>query len=215
MAGFLDSQQQIIDMVLTSRGKMLLSNGVLRFVYWAAFDDEVNYDPVVVESGSLNDADLAQRQVDKTEDPLIREAVQGYKLFNKNGEDFCNVHRALITVPPGHSVVPTASVVFDRDEIVMQQQPIVQNYYQQNSNGELIDPYSSTVNMGILRYNSTAVSVDAEYSKESFPSEHRLEGFYVKVLVSGTDAYTEQHHTLDENSEIVIGAELKIKTNGA
>jgi hypothetical protein len=56
MAGFLDSQQRIIDMVLTSRGKLLLSNGELRFVYWAAFDDEVDYHPRItyVASGTGN-----------------------------------------------------------------------------------------------------------------------------------------------------------------
>jgi hypothetical protein len=66
--------------------------------------------------------------------------------------------------------------------------------------------------MGVVRFDSTTISVNAEYSKESYPKKHLLEGFYVKVLASGSNGYIQQHHTLNDNSEIVAGAELKIDT---
>lgn len=182
MAGYLDSQQQIIDMVLTSHGKMLLSHGELRFVYWAAYDDEIIYGM----TGS------------KTEDPLQREAISGYRFYNLRGEDRTNANYALMTVPPGWDVVPTASISFDRSTVQMSQQNIIQ------------ESYSDSVNMGVVRFDSNKIVVDAEYSKESYPRNHRLDGFYVRVLASGTSGYHQQHHTLNDDSEIVVGPELKI-----
>lgn len=195
MAGFLDPQTQIIDMVLTGHGKMLLSHGELRFVYWAAYDDEIQYSsPGASGSLPLTGSDLSNF----IESPLQREAVIGYKMYNKRGEDFTNVHTALMSVPPGWSVVPSASFVHDKSEINVNQQQIIQT----SDTGD--------VNMGVVRSDSTSVEVYADYNKESYPRNHKLEGFYTRVLASGTNGYIEQHHTLDDNSEIVVGTHLNV-----
>jgi len=195
MAGFLDSQQQIIDMVLTGHGKMLLSHGELRFVYWAAYDDEIQYSsPGASGSLPLTGSELQTF----TEDPLQREATIGYRTYNLRGEDRTNVNRPLITVSPGWDVVPSASFSNDRSEIAVQQQPIVQT----SDFGD--------VGMGVVRSQSTRINVSADYGKESYPRNHKLEGFYVRVLESGSHGYIEQHHTFDENSEMVIGSQLKV-----
>jgi hypothetical protein len=197
MPGFLDPQRQIIDMVLTDHGKMLLSQGELRIVYWAAYDDDVVYG----QSGTL------------TEEPLQREATMGYKLFgNLRGLDTCNVNRALMSVPPGQAVVPTGSISFNRDSLVMTQQPVFQEHLVVDENGVQIDAYSNLTQMGVLRFNSSDVTVSSRYGKESYPASHHLEGFYVRVLASGSAGYIEQHHTLSDDSEIVVGPDLKITT---
>jgi hypothetical protein len=79
MAGFLDKQDRIIDMVLTGYGKTLLSKGDLRFVYWAPFDDEVDYDPYISQSGSMTAVQLSSSRQDFIESTLVREATAGYR----------------------------------------------------------------------------------------------------------------------------------------
>jgi hypothetical protein len=148
----------------------------------------------------------------KLEDQPLREAVHGYKKYNRSYSDDCNVHRMLVTVPPGQSVVPSATITMDRNVVSFQQQPIIQEFYRRGESGEQIDPYSSITNMGVVRFGSNAISVGAQYTRESFPSEHYLDGFRVSILLSSSDGYLPQHHALDMNSEIVVGADLKILT---
>lgn len=266
MAGFLDSESQIIDMVLTGHGKKLLSHGQLRFVYWAAYDDEIMYDatkyviargtgtisgtvysgftspPGIYFSGTQNGIDwvgslpsgvpitftgsivglvsgstglafsydpsgfsgtmtgfLFEQPANKVEDPLQREATIGYKNFNLRGEDFTNVNRALVTVPPGQNTVPSATFSVANDGLSFQQQPVVQ-----------VGPDGSETNMGVIRANSTQIHAYGDYTKNSYPRGHKMDGFYAKILASGTNGYIEQHHTLDDDSRIVIGAQLRV-----
>ena len=51
--GLLDKNDRIIDLVLPSEGRRQLSLGELEFKYFSVFDDEVDYDPYVANSGSL------------------------------------------------------------------------------------------------------------------------------------------------------------------
>jgi len=193
--GLLDPKESVVDLVLTGHGKMLLSQGQLRFVYWAAFDDEVIYDM----SGSI------------VEDPLQREAVSGYQLFgNLIGRDMCNVNRALMTVPPGQGVIPSAMVSGTRTAISMSQQAVIQEYSQTDQDGNPVDPYSNSTQMGVLRFGSNDIDISMQYGKQDYPASHHLEGFYVTILASGTDGYVEQHHTLSDDSDIIVGPEVKV-----
>lgn len=197
MAGFLDSESQIIDMVLTGHGKKLLSHGQLRFVYWAAYDDEIQYSSPCDQTGTalLSGSQL----VAQIESPLQREATIGYRNFNLRGEDFTNVNRALVTVPPGQAVVPSATFVVANEGLSFQQQPVVQ-----------VGPDGSETNMGVIRANSTQIHAYGDYTKDSYPRGHKMDGFYVRILASGTNGYIEQHHTLDDDSRIVVGAQLRV-----
>lgn len=219
MAGFLDSKQRVIDMVLTGHGKMLLSHGELRFIYWAAFDDEIQYSSPHGSTGSLVQDPLVpllsgSALTAYTEDPLQMEANQGYRLFgNLRGEDRCNVNRALLTVPPGQTTVPSASISYNRNVIMATQQPVVQEFWRAGSDGNPIDAYYNRTNMGVLRFGSAEMRVEAKYSNDSYPKNHKLEGFYVRVLASSSYGYHDQHHTLSDNSDIVFGADLKMSAS--
>jgi len=56
--GFLDKRSRIVDVALTARGRQLYSLGRLEFVYFAAFDDGVDYDPW--PTGSLTEGNLTE-----------------------------------------------------------------------------------------------------------------------------------------------------------
>ena len=104
--GFLDKNEDVIDMVLTGVGQKLLSQGKLRFVYWMPFDDEVDYDPYVAASGSMSVAEVTSSKVLQTENGLVREAVSGYKDINPFHLDRTNVNRPLFSIPQGQTTIP-------------------------------------------------------------------------------------------------------------
>lgn len=201
MAGYLDSKKQIIDMVLTNHGKLLLSQGELRFVYWAASDDGLSYNPVISQSGSMTVDQLAIAVDTKIQEPLQREVTTGYRNFNRLRQDRTSINNLLSTVPPGQDIVPemvTGSI--DSRSVSMLQTGIFRRF-------------SNLVSwIGANRAGSTSLPIDADYTKQSFPQGFRMDGFYITVLASGTNGYSEQHHTFGRNGEIVIGPDLKIDT---
>lgn len=110
MAGFLDSKERVIDMVLTDVGKSLLLKGDLRFTYWIPFDDEVDYNPefigeyqggVFVSALDMSGSDYQDARTRKTEDPLVREATMGYRGLAYAEVDTTNVYRPMYSAPPG------------------------------------------------------------------------------------------------------------------
>ncbi len=106
MAGFLDKNDRIIDFMITSKGKSLLSKGDLRFVFWRAFDDEIDYDPFISQSGSMNDLELESNASEQIESALVREATTGYKDVNSICRDNTNVIRPLFDMPHGQKEIP-------------------------------------------------------------------------------------------------------------
>jgi hypothetical protein len=62
----------------------MLSRGRLRFAYWAAFDDEVDYAPYLANSGSLTPEQLSGALDDQIEATLVREATSGYKRLTRS-----------------------------------------------------------------------------------------------------------------------------------
>lgn len=53
--GFLDRKSQVVDVVLTIRGRRLFADGKLDFAYVSFFDDGIDYDPI--STGTLTDSD--------------------------------------------------------------------------------------------------------------------------------------------------------------
>lgn len=212
MAGFLDKNTRIVDMVMTGYGKRLLSEGELRFVYWAAFDDEVDYDPCISQSSSLSSTQLSQSRQDQIEATLVREAVTGYRLFNNSGSDNVNVCKPLFTAPQGQvqlprlsgSSLPTGSL-----DIVTYQQRLQEVRVQKDSVGNVIEtlgPYDR----GVQRFNSDSVNLFFEYVPGSWPAEHRPEGFVVRFYVSGAEGYHQVEAKLDSSNDISFNNDLKV-----
>src|SRR5580704_7370511 len=106
MAGFLDKQTRIIDMVLTAAGRNLLSRGKLNFTYWMSFDDEIDYQPFISQSGTMTALQFSSSLYDEIESTPIREAVAGYQITNMIMGDTTNVIRPLYTMPQGQATIP-------------------------------------------------------------------------------------------------------------
>jgi hypothetical protein len=187
MAGFLDPEQRVIDMVLTETGKQSLKAGKLRFVYWIPFDDEVDYNPPATPRPEQT---LAQRQQELTETPLVREATMGYAGTNLKAEDTINVHRPMFTVPPsvGHSgskfPLPQMAVSTGSLSVSMSQQPLETLYIKTNSAGVTVQQVGP-LPAGIQRFGSTEAILAVNFPTASFPREYRTEGFLATVLLSG------------------------------
>lgn len=217
MAGFLDPKERVIDMVLTDVGKSLLLKGELQFVYWIPFDDEVDYNPYVSESGSLSASALQARKDELTESPLVREATMGYRGLNFREEDTTNVNRPMFSAPPGVgqsfalpelSVDPTGTTV----EI---KQRSVKRYF-----GGLLNSDAVQI-IGIRRYDPAQVRVQASYSAGSYPADTQTEGFLVTVYQSSTirvdelgqdvGGFQEIIHNFDSSGSIVYLNDLTLK----
>ena len=102
MAGFLDKDTRVIDMIITAEGRRMMSLGRFDISSWAAFDDGVMYDG----------AD------EKIEETLVREAVAGY---SRGGDSFrrdtTNLSSSLYDAKQGYTTLPrmivTGSVEID------------------------------------------------------------------------------------------------------
>lgn len=208
--GFLDKSQDVIDMVLTGVGQKLLSQGKLRFVYWMPFDDEVDYDPYVAASGSMTVAEVSSSKMLQTENGVVREAVSGYKDINPFHLDRTNVYRPLFTIPQGQTVVPkivkvhrTGSATID-----LKMQKNVDWYSKKDHRGDKVsDEY---VDRGFSHFESSRKDFEYRYTPNSFPGEHPLEGFKIRVFSSGSSGLVEIHPKHDSNDEVAFKSDLKL-----
>jgi hypothetical protein len=198
MAGFLDAKERIIDMVLTGEGKYLLSRGELNFVYWAAFDDEVDYDPYISNSASLSAAQISSSIAVLIEDTPLREVTTGYTRFNKSGSDNTNVNRPLYKMPQGQSVLPTFFTHGEATSSLSARQYIKYENEGTISNIKISDTSKSTLQFG--------------YTKDSFPPEYQYEGILLRVYRSGSEGWIELGQQFDSNSNICFGKEIKVQS---
>jgi hypothetical protein len=198
MAGFLNAEERVIDLVLTDTGKQLLLKGALRFAYWIPFDDEMNYQPTVTIWNSASyHADLdalgdliADASRSMLEDPVLREASMGYRGLNANEEDTTNVIRPMYTAAPGvgHvSPLPQMQVSTGSMDVQIMQNRVVKRRVRKDRDGNIIDTSVHTV--GVQRRGGTSAYVTADYSTGSFTADKNLEGFLITMYhhVSGSD----------------------------
>lgn len=215
MAGFLDKNTRVIDFVLTGEGKYLLSRGELRFSYWIPFDDEVDYKPFVVNSGSMTDLQLSASVDSQIENGPVREATTGYKRQNMSGSDETNVQRPLFTVPQGHRVVPrivSSNAPSGSIDLQVKQRKILEIVLKKDKAGKIIHQLGP-FEKGVERFDSSNSSFDYGYHKDSFPRDHAYDGFLVRVYRSGTEGLVEIDPRRDLLHSLSYGNELRIEVN--
>lgn len=187
MAGFLDSEERVIDMVLTETGKSLLLKGELQFKYWIPFDDEVDYDPPAGDVHQNQTSD--QRRQELTESPLVREACSGYRELSLTQEDTTNVNRPMFTAPPGVGVnfpVPRMRLSTGSLDVTMSQKKIYKLYTQKAADGSTVVQQIGPVDAGVQRYDATEAQLGADYPAGSLPADHLPEGFLITMYHSSS-----------------------------
>lgn len=213
MAGFLDKQERIVDLVLTSEGKRLLTTGELNFTYWKAFDDEVDYSPIIMNSASLSSEALSSSIDERIEDTLVREATTGYRLHNSLGRDDTNVHRPLFTAPQGRSVVPRMVQVSGSDEIELFvdqrkiQEVLIRRSSRNAQTGNTVDKIGP-IDRGFQRQVVSVASLDFDYRQGSYPEGSQPDGFLIKVLRSGSGGYVEVKERVDSRGDVVFSEDF-------
>jgi hypothetical protein len=215
LAGFLDKNERIVDMVLTNEGKRLLSKGDLRFCYFALFDDEVDYDPFIRNSGSLTADQLSSSIEDQIESGLVREAVTGYQIANVSGSDFTNVHRPLFTIPQGQAILPRMSSSVPSDsqfDIVVRQRKLQDMHIQRDPAGNVIQNLGP-FDRGFERYDSSGVKFDFHIMDYPVDPENQ-QGFLVRVYQSGTEGLVEVKDRRDSNNDVCYNNDMKIEILG-
>jgi hypothetical protein len=210
MAGFLDKNTRIIDMVLTGYGKGLLSKGDLKFVYWIPFDDEVDYDPYISMSASMESAELSSSINAQIEEALVREATTGYKFLNFSGSDTSNVNRPVYTMAQGQKIVPRIEHKRDNGyDIGASQRKVSETFVKRDKDGMIVER-EGPFDRGYERFEATAADIDLSYTADSFPSDFMQEGFFVRVFSSGSDGLVEVRHKRDSNNEVAFSNDLRL-----
>lgn len=214
MAGFLDRQTRVIDMVLTGYGKSLLSKGALNFCYWVPFDDEIDYDPYIADSGSLSAAQLSSSIDREIENTPIREATTGYRNFNASGSDTTSVIRPMFTMKQGQRVLPRA--VFpdmSGSNVTVKQRQVQKIFKTSDENGKFVSPLQP-VDMGVERFDPSSLIVDLSYSRDSFSTDQQPDGFHITVFKSGSSGLTEVSPKRDSNNDIAYNNDVRVHTGG-
>lgn len=212
MAGFLDKNSRIIDMVLTGEGKALLAKGDLNFVYWTPFDVEIDYDPYMANSGSLTTAQLSASIDTLIENAPIREATTGYKRLNSKGLDTTNVSNPLFTVPQGHRVIPRMKVTDGPTgsiDIEVKQRKVSEIFVKKDNHGKVLEklgPYDR----GFERFDTSIFTIEHGYSRGGFPADHVFDGFVVKILRSGSNGLVDVSPSRDMSNNIAFNNDLRL-----
>lgn len=216
MAGFLDKNTRVIDMILTGRGRSLLSQGKLRFVYWMPFDDEVHYDPFISQSGTMTGEQLSSSIIDHIEDIPVREAAAGYPLFNKSGSDYTNVIRPIFSMPQSQVYIPrmtasdgpTGSV-----NVETQQRKVSEIRVTTDTAGNILEQIGP-VDRGYERLNTSAFRFQYQYAPGGYPSDFRSDGFVLRVFRSGAEGTVEVKERRDLENVISFNNDLRFFPGG-
>jgi hypothetical protein len=202
MAGFLDSKERIIDMVLTDVGRSLLLKGDLRFRYWIPYDDEIDYNPQATPRAGQT---VQERIIELIEEPVVREATLGYGGLNKEATDTTNVIRPMFTAPPGvgHNYgLPRATVDRNAIAVTVNQKKLSKLYEQRDSSGNEIVK-TTQVDIGYQRSDSNEEVINASFPDDAFPDGTQLEGFLATVYLSSSEGYEEILSNRDSAGGIV------------
>ncbi len=194
MAGFLDKNTRVVDMHLTMEGKRLLSLGQLRFSYFALFDDEVDYDPFISQSGAMTPTQITGTRDDLIENTLVREAVSGYRNANRSGSDGTNVNRPLFTMKQGARYLPRMSgTLAPTGSITLQafQQKYQDSYTRVDSAGRVIEQIGP-IDQGYNRFRAQVrqIAYDLSPSDVALDPAHQ-DGILIRVFKSGSEGLQE------------------------
>ena len=206
MAGFLDDGTRIMDVTLTNEGRRLLSQGKLGFVYWAAFDDEIDYDPSI-SSGSSDE--LVRDQIEATP---VREATAGYSITNHDCRDLTNVQRPLFTMQQGSDVLPRMELLSTGSaELTIGQCKTSHLYVQRDEDGNIVQ--STSVDVGVEREGASDIDFEMSYVRGSFPIDHACEGFLLRTF-RDDDGFREASGRLDSNNDLCYDESIRIGRKG-
>ena len=212
MAGFLDKNDRVIDMVLTGYGRSLLSKNALRFVSWIPMDDEVDYNPFISNSGSLDSMQMSASISQQIEFCPVREATTGNKTLNRIGLETTNGNDTIFTISQGQKIVPqvmTGSLPTAL-QITIDQNKIADIELRKDASGKTVE-ILGPVDRGFQRSYPGKKTLEFSYVNGSYPSEHKISGFLVRVFSSGSDGYVEIDPKLDLQGEITYNGELILK----
>jgi hypothetical protein len=211
LAGFLDRETRVEDIVLTNYGKRLLSTGDLHFCFWAPSDDEIDYDPVVCNSSSISEVQLSESIKTCIEDTPIREAVHGYRDFNGKHEDFTNIQSTMFTKAQAQDNLPRAKFPIDTDRVVSIKQRKNQVVYIE-SNSITRNVITETVDTGVERFDSSFFVLEFDYENGSFPADFNSKGFRLEILKSGSSGFNELTAKRDMSNDLSFDSNIKIFT---
>ena len=199
-------------MVLTNQGRLLLSKGELEFTYFVLFDDEVDYSPAIVESGSLTAAQLSSSIDSQIEATLVMEAIPGYRLgVNMSGSDFTSVHRPVFTMPQGQKLLPrvtTDNFQSGTLDIGSKHRKIQDIHVKTDSDGNVKQTFGP-YDRGYERYDAKSVKVDLTY-RDFAVDPSRIEGFLIRVYKSGSDGLVELSDKRDSESDVAYSSDIKL-----
>lgn len=211
MAGFLDKKERVLDVCLTNTGRRLLSEGKLKFCYWSAFDDEVDYDPFIAESGSLTAAQMSSSIERMIEETPVREAVSGYRDGNRLAQDFTNVRCPLFDRPQGQLQVPRAVFPPSGEYSFKTLQRRVKKIFQtKDKTGHIIATNPDSIDLGVERFDSTSFSLRFGYEQGSIPSDATPEGFFMRVFRSGSEGLREVDPRRDASGQVCFNNDLTV-----
>lgn len=200
-------------MVLTSHGKALLSKCDLNFCYWAAFDDEIDYDPFITSSSLLSEEQLLEVKYNSIEDTPIRQATNGYKIYNRNAEDFTNLSSSLFTMSQGQEILPRAKFPEETEHTIKIIQRRLIDSFQRAANSYESESKTELMDRGVERIQDSSnseVKLTFSYERDSFQPDFQPDGFFVTVYKSGSDGLTEITPMRDSSNDLSLGSDIKV-----
>jgi hypothetical protein len=196
--GFLDDRERTMDFVLTREGRRRHARGELRFAYFALFDDEVDYDPAVYGSGSMDELELERTRIALIESGPVLEAMVGLDWERVGDVDYDLGPRSRIfDMPQARTVLPTLEVSPDILSASMEVRQAISNV-----------PENGVGPVGVIRSNASQLSL--EFRLEDFFEAERGEGVLVRVFTSGSDGLVEMRPSLDYMGDYRYGNLLRV-----
>lgn len=211
MAGFLDKNTRIIDMVLTDHGKKLYSQGKLEFKYYALSDEGVDYDPFISNSGSLTPTQLSASKIEQIEATLVREATFGLENgLNNAAKDETNIKDLLFTMPQGQTILPKMkfSPELSSGSITINQTQLIDSHVTVDTDGNRVSHPVSNMTRGFEKAEQTRL--DFDLSINDFFDEQSLSGFDIKVFESGSDGLIEVKPKDDLRNHLSFNCDMKM-----
>lgn len=206
MAGFLDKNDRVVDMILTADGRRLLSQGKLNFVYYAFMDDEVDYDPYIATSANLTAEQMSSSWSEQVEASLVKEAIGG-RTGDPDRVNRLNGTSRLYTQPQGQGFLSKMVLTPDSfsGSIQLDQRRIQEMRTRKDETGHVISVLGP-FDRGYERISTQTFPI--EYDVRDFFGTQRQEGFLLRIMQSGSNGLVELPAKRDFANEIAYTPDL-------
>ncbi|MHA2043955.1 MAG: hypothetical protein ACW99G_04135 [Candidatus Thorarchaeota archaeon] len=197
-------------MVLTDYGKKQYSKGELEFKFYAFSDDEVDYDPYISNSASLNPTELTASKLEQVESTLVREAVFGlHKGTNKLGKDQTNIRNLLFSMPQGQKILPLMVVSPDivTGSVETNQQLLQDTFVTLDSDDNLISKLGP-FNRGFDKFGGKNIEFESKIA--DFFDRTATEGYQINIFISGSDGLIELDPKRDLSNNLSYQHDLRL-----